>query len=97
MLQIYAFLWFHMISGCSLHNLAIKAYVQNIKSHMQFMGKCMPWKITSSVENAVLQALQFHETVVCCKLPRGAGISQYKPNEHFVEVNLMLMLNCRLL
>jgi hypothetical protein len=45
--------------------------VRNFGSHMQFADWCVPWKITTSAENHVLQALQFQEICVCRKLPGG--------------------------
>jgi hypothetical protein len=42
-------------------------------------------KFSNGAENLVLQALQFHWTVICRKFLGGIRISYYSPNECFME------------
>jgi hypothetical protein len=42
-------------------------------------------EISNCAENFVLLALKFQWMVVCRKLPGGASISHYTPNECFLE------------
>jgi hypothetical protein len=65
---------------------------------MQYAKWYVPWKIANGAENLVLQVLLFQEKVICRKLPGGASINHYTPNECFVwKVSLMLALRCSLL
>jgi hypothetical protein len=52
---------------------------------MQIAGWNAPWKIASGAENFILQALQFQKMAVRHRLPGGAGMSHYGPNQCFVE------------
>jgi len=60
-------------------------HLRNIESHMQFVGRCVPWKVTNGAKNIPLQVLQFQKIDTCCELPCGVGIRHYSPNERFVE------------
>jgi hypothetical protein len=37
----------------------IIVYIWKVESHVQIADQCAPWKISSGVENLVLQVLQF--------------------------------------
>jgi hypothetical protein len=52
---------------------------------MQFVDQCAPWNIANGAENLVLQVLQFHYMGICHKIPGGAGINHYRPNQGYVE------------
>jgi hypothetical protein len=59
--------------------------LQNLESHMHTVDRCTPLKIDNSVENLILQALQFQKMSFCHKVPGGTSISNYRSNQGFVE------------
>jgi hypothetical protein len=60
-------------------------YVWRFESHVQIANQCAPWKMLYVAENFVLQVLQYQQMVVGRKLPGGASISHYTPNECLME------------
>jgi hypothetical protein len=53
--------------------------------HTQIADRLPDFKIVIVAENIVLQELQSRKIGVFRKIPGGAGISHYGPNEYFVE------------
>jgi hypothetical protein len=49
--------------------------IRYLESHVQLADRCAPRKFANSVENLVLQALQFQKVGICRKFPGGASQS----------------------
>jgi hypothetical protein len=52
---------------------------------MQIADQCVPWNISSGVENLILQALKIQKMGASHKFPGRAGISHKRHNQCFVE------------